>query len=451
MAGYFAYVWIAAVGFISAVAGGEDWTGGMELSEREMLFAVLEAVSSDRDWRDPDADPCAPGASWPGVDCATGSDGRLHVTRLAFGAPLSPTCKPAATFPAPLFSLPHLQSASFYACFRTRETRLAVPDNASAPLQQLSLRSNPALSGPIPAGISGLRSLRVLTLSQNGLRGRIPESMSELAGLVHVDLSYNALSGPIPAGLASRLRALVGLDLSYNALSGPVPAGIGAMAALQKLDLSRNALAGPVPAGLVGLGSLTFAALGGNRLTGPLPPGLWKLVNLQYLILEDSPIRTELPAELGRLKNLQELRLANSGLWGQIPDSFSGLGNLTTLSLQNNSLSGSIPPALGKLPRIYHLNLSGNSLRGEVLFNGSFLRRLGRNLDLRGNAGLCVGPAPCAVTARLDLPLCGELARNATADQHRLPQELAAIAGGGDRSLTLLRWLLPLTACAFLF
>jgi hypothetical protein len=39
---------------------------------------------------------------------------------------------------------------------------------------------------------------------------------------------------------------------------------------------------------------------------------------------------------------------------------------------------------------MYHLNLSKNGLDGAVPFDGAFLRRLGRNLDLSGNPGLCV-------------------------------------------------------------
>jgi hypothetical protein len=39
---------------------------------------------------------------------------------------------------------------------------------------------------------------------------------------------------------------------------------------------------------------------------------------------------------------------------------------------------------------MYHLNLSNNALGGAVPFDGAFLRRLGRNLDLSGNSGLCL-------------------------------------------------------------
>ncbi|KAK3042421.1 hypothetical protein RJ639_000145 [Escallonia herrerae] len=65
----------------------------------------------------------------------------------------------------------------------------------------------------------------------------------------------------------------------------------------------------------------------------------------------------------------------------------------TTLSLQNNRLTGNIPIGFGNLSHIYHLNLSRNLLAGVVPFSLSFLKRLGRNLDLSGNAGMCLNPS----------------------------------------------------------
>ena len=68
--------------------------------------------------------------------------------------------------------------------------------NASS-LEQLVLKSNPGLTGRIPATLSDLRSLRVLSLSQNGFRGEIPPELGRLAALQQLDLSYNNLTGEV--------------------------------------------------------------------------------------------------------------------------------------------------------------------------------------------------------------------------------------------------------------
>ncbi|EAY75702.1 hypothetical protein OsI_03608 [Oryza sativa Indica Group] len=370
----------------------------MDPAEREALFLVMEAVSSDRDWRSESPDPC--GAPWPGLECkpAAGDAAAalLRVTRLDFGVEPNPSCKDTAAFPPLVFSsLPHLQSLFFVGCFKNpaANTSLVLPPAANlstSSLQQLSIRANPSLSGVMPPQLATLRSLQVLTISQNGLiRGEIPQGIGELTSLVHLDLSYNSLTGPVPSEI-SELKSLVGLDLSYNSLSGAIPSRIGELRQLQKLDLSSNNLTGGIPVSIANLSSLTFLALSSNGLSGHFPPGLSGLRNLQYLIMDNNPMNVPLPSELGGLPRLQELRLAGSGYSGQIPAAFGQLASLTTLSLEDNNLTGEIPPVLTRLTRMYHLNLSNNGLGGAVPFDGAFLRRLGQNLDLSGNAGLCL-------------------------------------------------------------
>lgn len=370
-------------------------TTNMLPSELETLFKIMETMSSDQNWRLTYPNPCNPGSSWPGIECKLSShDNQLHVTRLDFGTPPNPTCKPTSTFPSQIFTLPSLQSLFFYHCFTHSPTNITLPPSTSSPLspvQQLSLRSNPALMGRIPAQFSSLKTLQVLTLSQNSLSGQIPPGIFTLTSLVHLDLSYNSLSETIPSQVGN-FKNLVGLDLSYNSLSGLIPTSIGQLGLLQKLDLSSNLLVGRIPNSIENLNSLNFIALSNNKLKGSLPIGLTKLVNLQYFIMDDNPMFMPLPSDFGMLVKLQELRLANSGYSGFIPPSFCKLSNLTTLSLENNRLTGQIPAGLSSLSHIYHLNLSRNLLDGPVPFNGSFLRRLGKNLDLSGNPGLCLDP-----------------------------------------------------------
>lgn len=374
----------------------------MDPSELETLFKIMETMSSDQTWRASYPNPCKPGSSWVGIECKPGIDNNhfLHVTRLDFGTPPNPTCKNTSTFPSQIFHLPYLQSIFFIQCFTHSKTTISLPQNRlfSSSLQQLSLRSNPALTGSIPPQISSLNSLQILTLSQNRLIGKIPAEISRLISLIHLDLSYNLLTGTLPSQVGSLIH-LVGLDLSYNSLTGSIPNTIGQLGLLQKLDLSSNLLTGTIPNSIVGLNSLVFVALSNNRLRGNFPKQLGKLQSLQYFIMDDNPMFTSLPLEFGQLQKLQELRLANSGFSGTIPPTLGLLTNLTTLSLQNNRLTGEIPVSFGNLSHIYHLNLSRNSLEGLVPFNSSFFKRLGKNLDLGGNPGLCLKNYPSEANA----------------------------------------------------
>ncbi|XP_057954831.1 receptor like protein 29 [Malania oleifera] len=402
-------------------------------SEAQILFKIMETMSSDRTWRISYPNPCKPGSSWPGIECKPGKDQLLHVSRLDFGTPPNPTCKKTAAFPLQIFELPCLESVFFFNCFTHAKTTLSVSPGRlyNSPLQQLSLRSNPALVGPIPPQISLLKSLKILTLSQNRLTGRIPVEIFSLSSLEHLDLSYNFLTGTIPTQLGN-LRSLLGLDLSYNSLTGLIPSSIGQLGLLQKLDLTSNSLTGLIPNSIQELNSLVFMAMSSNKLRGNFPKGLTKLQNLQYFIMDDNPMFIPLPLEFCKLLKLQELRLANSGYTGTIPPSFSQLLNLSTLSLQNNQLTGEIPAGFGILSHIYHLNLSRNMLGGVVPFNSSFLKRLGRNLDLSGNPGLCLSPSQ-AYIVKIGVDVCGS---NRTGSMMQ-PLKKSEAPPGFGRSLSL--------------
>ncbi|GAB4859705.1 hypothetical protein Ancab_011184 [Ancistrocladus abbreviatus] len=86
--------------------------------------------------------------------------------------------------------------------------------------------------------------------------------------------------------------------------------------------------------------------------------------------MDNNPMFMPLPPEFGMLIRLQELRLGNSGFSGTIPPTFSQLMNLTTLSY-------------GKQ------------------------QRLGRNLDLSGNPGLCLDPSE-AYGVNIGVDVCGK-------------------------------------------
>ncbi|KAI5066607.1 hypothetical protein GOP47_0019231 [Adiantum capillus-veneris] len=360
----------------------------MSAIEQDALYTVMDSMAGGIDWKMLHPHPCSEDV-WPGLVCEQGDDGLFHVTRLDFGYRPNPACMRNASVPAAIANLTHLRSLFIFECFSTFNTTIPISLVKLAPtLKELSLRTNSALVGTIPIELSNLSALQLLSLSQNGLSGRIPVQLSKLTALQHLDLSDNRLSGEVPHELGT-LHNLIILDLSVNLINGPMPSSLGNLAMLQKLDLSFNSLRGTLPPKLGNLRRLQFLALNDNMLSGPYPAEMAGMVGLQYLILDNNPMRTTLPSFLNAYKGLMALSLSNSGYYGVIPDAYGELKNLTVLSLERNYLTGSIPSGLGKLFHIYQLNLSLNNLSGAIPFTQDFVQKLGRNLDLSGNTGLC--------------------------------------------------------------
>ncbi|KAM0833725.1 hypothetical protein ACQ4PT_064098 [Festuca glaucescens] len=365
-------------------------------SELAAIYRVMADLLGDPTWPQLHPRPCTD-TPWPGLQCELAPDDsrRLRATRLHFGPDVStPPCRPGARLAAPaILGLPHLRTLSLFGCFVGAgpvELPPALFTNASS-LEQLVLKSNPGLTGRIPATLTNLKSLQVLSLSQNGFRGEIPRELGGLAALQQLDLSYNNITGEIPEEIGG-MASLSILDLSWNSISGGVPAALGSLRMLQKADLSYNRLAGTVPPEVGSLKELVFLDLSHNGLSGPLPASLAGLAKLQYLLLQDNPIGTAVPAVVGSLRRLQVLGLSGCNLTGPIPrGAFAALGSLMALSLDRNRLDGPIPASLGALPHLGQLNLSQNRLAGEIALPGEFVARLGRRLDVRGNEELCVG------------------------------------------------------------
>ncbi|KAH7442013.1 hypothetical protein KP509_03G066800 [Ceratopteris richardii] len=360
----------------------------MSETEQDALYEVMNSMAGGADWRALHPHPCTEDL-WPGLVCDQGDDGLFHVTRLDFGYKPNPKCTQNATFPTAIAKLAHLRSLFIFSCFSTVNTTIPEALVKLAPtLKELSLRTNAALVGKIPSELASLSALQLLSLSQNRLSGQIPPELTKLSTLQHLDLSNNFLSGELPLELG-RLRNLIVLDVSMNRISGLIPSSVRNLTMLQKLDLSSNALRGRIPPELGSLGKLQFLSLNDNTIQGPYPEEMASMVGLQYLIMDNNPMNSTLPSFIGGYKNLMALSLSNSEYFGSIPDAYSELKSLTVMSLEHNKLTGAIPSGLEKLTHIYQLNLSFNNLSGALPFSDAFVRRLGRNLDLSGNAGLC--------------------------------------------------------------
>ena len=165
-----------------------------------------------------------------------------------------------------------------------------------------------ALSGPIPAELGNLASLRTLDLRFNALTGPIPPALGNLARLQVLSLGYNTFSGPIPPELGNLAR-LEELGLTSNDLSGPIPPELGNLARLEALGLAMNDLSGPIPASLANLPNLKALTLPGGVC---VPDDLWTwAVALRASVFLCSE---------GRLLPLALMREDGNGLSLALPD-----------------------------------------------------------------------------------------------------------------------------------
>ncbi|KAL5204967.1 hypothetical protein ABZP36_009838 [Zizania latifolia] len=130
-------------------------------------------------------------------------------------------------------------------------------------------------------------SLIGLRLAHLNLSGTFDfAAVSRLPGLHSINIKRNAFSGPLPASLAT-VRSLRALYLSQNAFSGPVPADLFAsMSWLKKLYLDNNNFSGVLPADAIAhTPRLLELHLDHNRIEGPVPsklPATLRLFNVSY-------------------------------------------------------------------------------------------------------------------------------------------------------------------------
>ncbi|URE19667.1 Receptor protein kinase CLAVATA1 [Musa troglodytarum] len=287
-------------------------------------------------------------------------------------------------------------------------------------LLNLSAASN-SLSGPIPAEISRLASLRHLNLSNNLINGSFPSALARLKNLLVLDLYNNNLTGPLPVEVFKlpnlrhlhlggnfftgvippefgRWEFLEYLAVSGNELGGPIPPELGNLTRLRQLYVGYfNSFEGGIPPEIGGLPALVRLDMANCGLTGEIPPELGNLQNLDTLFLQVNGLAGDIPPELGRLRSLKSMDLSNNALTGEIPATFADLENLTLLNLFRNKLHGLIPEFVGELPALEVLQLWENN------FTGGIPRQLGRSgrlqlLDLSSNK----------LTGTLPTDLCSE-------------------------------------------
>ncbi|KAK2368174.1 putative leucine-rich repeat receptor serine/threonine-protein kinase [Trifolium repens] len=184
-------------------------------------------------------------------------------------------------------------------------------------LERLLLSSN-YFTGNIPATYAKLTKLKQIRLCDNQFSGPIPDFIQSWTSLWRMVMQGSGLSGPIPSGISYlknltdlRVTDLKGPDSSFPQLInltvldtlvlrscnliGTVPEYLGNITTLRSLDLSFNKLSGQIPNTLGLLENINLLYLTGNLFNGPLPK--W-IARPDYTDLSYNNLSIENPEQL---------------------------------------------------------------------------------------------------------------------------------------------------------
>ncbi|XP_010926236.1 probable inactive receptor kinase At5g10020 [Elaeis guineensis] len=249
--------------------------------------------------------------------------------------------------------------------------------------------------------LTGLKSLRNLTLSGNAFTGRLVPTVGTMASLQHLDLSGNQFYGPVPRRI-TELSRLTHLNLSRNHFTQGFPTGIWKLQQLRVLDLRSNNFWGDVAVLLSELWNAEYIDLSNNAFYGPIRMDSGNLSSLgntlRYLNLSNNKLNGGFFSSnsLRVFKSLEVLDLGYNQLNGELP-TFDSLYNLKIFRAASNQLYGYIPEALfGSTMQLMELDLSGNGFTGYIkAINSTTLKLLNLSSNalsgsLPPNLGMCV-------------------------------------------------------------
>ncbi|XP_077235580.1 leucine-rich repeat protein kinase family protein [Tasmannia lanceolata] len=343
--------------FILILLLGSRTSALTTLSEKEILLEFKGNISKDplnilKSWDPaPDQTPCQ---NFNGVFCdSDGNVEKIVLQNTSFVGVLSP-------------SLSGLKSLRILSLFGNRFTGNIPTEFAEiGTLRKLNLSEN-AFSGRIPEFIGDLQSLRLLDLSKNSFTGEIPSVLFKNCFKTRfISFSQNTLSGSIPLSIGNCLQ-LVGFDFSFNNLSGSFPSQICDPPSIAYVSLRGNSLEGIVPDLLSTCQSLEFLDLASNLFAGLLPFDLLGLKNLSFFNASSNIFQGEIP-EIGTCTDRMEIfDISGNNIRGEIPSSIANCRRIRVLNLGFNQLNGSIPVEIGNLKMLSALSLENNSIEGNI-------------------------------------------------------------------------------------
>ena len=173
----------------------------------------------------------------------------------------------------------------------------------------------------------------------------------------------------------SKVKDLRHLHVTENLLFGKIPDELFDLTNLQFVFLSFNSYENTLPSLIAKLKNLEEFYLYENKITGQLPSkAISNLTNLKDFVMAKNCLTGEIPTEFSSLPKLEQLSLYGQlgkyfRLNGTIPN-FSGAPNLWFFDVFSNDLSGSIPTDFMKnsfnRSKEVTINLGENVLTGTI-------------------------------------------------------------------------------------
>ncbi|XP_021674213.2 cuscuta receptor 1 isoform X2 [Hevea brasiliensis] len=214
--------------------------------------------------------------------------------------------------------------------------------------------------------LNNLTSLKELNLQGNEIEGL--KSSHGLRNLELLDLSYNRLNNSMLSSL-KRLSSLKSLNLEYNLLEGKLNVEeLGALSNLEELHLSGNQIIKfEALRGLSKLRKLILNNMTTNERSPSLLHSLGAFPYLKTLYLQYNNFHEKIFAqESENFTNLEELFLDSSSLNEESLTSLGALPSLKLLSL--GSLRDNLPhQGLPSFKKLEHLHLDFSTIKNNVL------------------------------------------------------------------------------------
>ncbi|KAL3834418.1 hypothetical protein ACJIZ3_009154 [Penstemon smallii] len=244
-------------------------------------------------------------------------------------------------------------------------------------LERLNLAYNSFSNTQIPEQLVNLTCLAYLNLSNAGFIGQIPPGISKIRSLVSLDLS-NQLYGVPPLkledpnleNLVQNLTSLKELYLDGVEISNHTNDWWGSLSQslpnLRNLSLQNCDLSGSLNPTLTQLQSLSVLRLDGNNLSTIVLDFFANFKNLTVLTLSYCELQGSFPEMIFQLYSLQYLDLSNNMFSGSLPDSISNLSMLSTIDLSSCNFTGSIPYTIANLMELSYLDFSWNNFFGSI-------------------------------------------------------------------------------------
>ena len=241
-------------------------------------------------------------------------------------------------------------------------------------LEELHLDSNNLVA--LPASISGMRALTVLSVADNLLTG-LPPELGDCSALRQLNCKNNKIAS-IPGAVFRSCTRLEKMQFSGNLLKA-IPEEIGCCINAVLVDFSCNAIE-ELPPSLAQCVNIEVLHFGSNKIPAIAPEIFSSLVKLREVQLFKNKI-TVVPAEIGFLTQVERISLSGNNL-KTLPEEIGSCTALQELYLANNAKFSSLPSSAGHLRRLQELVLRKCPALKQLPASVADLEEL-RELDLR--------------------------------------------------------------------